>query len=169
MKLTRAIATNIGSAVFDVAFVAVVSLIPLLLARLTPLIRHEELNLPRGWLWQLLTNGQLAFYALGTLAAIALVVYKGESLPKFLRTAFGALTLFIILFVAYLIGVDPTMQYAPLTFVGVTSLWIYLLTQLMALAVTAFDRPSLGAVITAGNEGANETSADLAGRKKKAK
>jgi hypothetical protein len=165
MKYLRAIGSNIGSAIFDVAFVAIVSLIPLFLARLTPIIRREEVNLASGWLWSLLTNGQLAFYALGTLAAIALVVYKGENLPTFLRTAFGAATLIFILFIAYLIGVDPTLTNAPFTFVGVASLWIFLLTQLMAVAVTSFERLSLGAVLAAGDKGATDTSSDLAGRK----
>lgn len=165
MRYTRALWSGIGPATFDVAFVAVVSLIPLFLARLTPIIRRQEPNLAPGWLWDLLTNGQLAFYALGSLATIALVVYKGESLPSSLRLLFGALTLLFILFIAYLIGVDPTLANAPYTFVGETSFWLYLITQLMAVAVVSFQRLSLGVVFTAAAQGAQDTAEDLEARK----
>ncbi len=157
----RAAWRNIGPAAFDVGFIAIVSLIPLFLARLTPLIRREQPNLGAAWLWQLLTNGQLAFYALGTLAAIALVIYKGEILPKFLRLTFGSLSCVFLLFIAYLIGVDPTLRNAPLTFVGVTTFWIYLTTQIMAIAVSAFEKFGLGSALRAGDESAAQTKRDL--------
>lgn len=152
MKYVRAFWSDIGPATVDVIFVAVVSLIPLLLARLTPIIDRREPNLAPGWLWDLLTSGQLAFYALGSLATIALVVYKGESLPAVLRTLFGCLTLIFILFIAYLIGVDPTLANAPHTFVGETSFWLYLFTQIMAVAVVSFQRFSLSEVLKAAGE-----------------
>ena len=165
MKYVRAFFSDIGPATFDVLFVSVVSLMPLLLARLTPIIRRQEPHLASGWLWQLLTNGQLAFYALGSLAAIALVVYKGESLPGPLRILFGSLSLVFILFIAYLIGVDPTLANAPATFVGPTSFWLYVVTQLMAVAVTSFQRFSLGVVLRAGTLATEQTATTLATRK----
>lgn len=165
MKYVRAFLSDIGPATFDVLFVAIVSLIPLLLARLTPIIDRREPNLASGWLWDLLTNGQLAFYALGSLATIALVVYKGESLPATLRLIFGCLTLVFILFISYLIGVDPTLANAPHTFVGETSFWLYIITQLMAVAVVSFQRFSLGDVLKAAAQGAQDTSTDLGKRK----
>jgi|GEM_PF-5024488 len=165
MKYAKAFWSDIGPATFDVAFVAIVSLIPLILARLTPVVQREELNLAPNWLWDLLTNGQLAFYALGSLAAIALVVYKGESLPGPLRVIFGALTLIFILFIAYLIGVDPTLANAPYTFVGETSFWLYCITLLMAVAVTSFQRFSLGEILEAAAESTRETTNNLGSRK----
>lgn len=165
MKYARAFWSDIGPATFDVLFVAVVSLIPLLLARLTPIISMREPHLKAGWLWDLLTSGQLAFYALGSLATIALVVYKGESLPALLRLIFGCMSLVFILFIAYLIGVDPTLANAPHTFVGETSFWLYLITQFMAVAVVSFQRFSLGDVLAAAALGAQNTSAALATRK----
>ena len=161
----RAAWRNIGPATYDVAFIAIVSLIPLFLARLTPLIRLEQLNLGEAWLWKLLTNGQLAFYALGTLAAIALVVYKGEILPKSVRLTFGSVSCLFILFIAYLIGVDPALTNAPLTFVGVSTFWIYLTTQVMAVAVSAFDKFGLGSALLAGDESAAKTKRDLETRR----
>lgn len=162
----KALLRNIGPAAFDVLFIALVSLIPLVLARLTPLINREQLVLGESWWWRLLTNGQLAFYALGTLAAIALVVYRGDVLPKSLRLLFGALTLLFILFIAYLIGVDPTLTNAPLTFVGVTTFWIYIITQIMAIAVSSFEKFGLGSVLSAGDESADQTQDDLATRRR---
>lgn len=164
-RYIRALWRNIGPAAFDVSFIAAVSLIPLVLARLTPLINRKEIQLNDGWLWQLLTSGQLAFYALGTLAAIALVVYRGEVLPNSLRLMFGALTLLFILFIAYLIGVDPSLANARLTFVGATTFWIYIITQAMAVAVSSFDKFGLGSALLAGDESAQRTKDDLASRR----
>lgn len=161
----KALWRNIGAATFDVAFIAVVSLLPLFLARLTPLIERQEVRLGEAWLWKLLTNGQLAFYALGTLAAIELVVYRGDVLPKTLRIVFGALSGLFILFIAYLIGVDPTLSNAPLTFVGVTTFWLYLITLFMAVAVSSFEKLGLGSVLRAGEESANQTKRALAKRR----
>ena len=160
-KYGRALIRNIGPAAFDVMFIVLVSLIPLILARLTPLIELKEPNLGGAWLWKLLTNGQLAFYALGTLAAIALVVYRGDVLPKILRLSFGTLSCIFILFVAYLIGVDPTLANASVTFVGVTTFWLYLATQLMAIAVGSFEKFGLGSALRAGDESAEKTKREL--------
>jgi hypothetical protein len=165
MKYARAFVAELGPATFDVAFIAVVSLIPLLLARLTPLVRHEEIHLAEGWFWDLLTSGQLAFYALGTLASIALVVYRGEALPGVLRLIFGCLSLLFILFIAYLIGVDPTLEHARETFVGEATFWLYLLTQAAAITVASFQRFPLGVVLKAGTASTQETSDTLASRK----
>jgi len=153
-KYLRAAWLNIGPAIFEAGFVAGVSLLPLFLARLTPLIRGEELALGQGWLWKLLTNGQLAFYALGTLAAIALLIFRGDdALPKSLRILFGTLILFFLIFISYLVGVDPTLSSAPTTFVGPFAFWIYLITQAMAVAALAYDKFSLADV---NSETANE-------------
>lgn len=165
MKYLRALGQNIGPATFDVSFVACVSLIPLLLARLTPLVNGKELGLADGWLWELLTNGQLAFYALGTLAAIALLTLKGEVLPRTLRVFFGALTTIALIFVAYLIGVDPSLHAAGDTFVGVACFWIYVVTQIMAVFVGSFERFGPGSALRAGDASANSTTADLTSRK----
>jgi hypothetical protein len=165
MKYLKALSQNIGPATFDVAFIASVSLIPLILARLTPLVNGKELRLADGWLWQLLTNGQLAFYALGTLAAIGLVAFKGDVLPKALRLFFGAVTTIALIFVAYLIGVDPMLTAAGKTFVGVTCFWIYVGTQVMAICVGSFERFGPGSALRAGDASARTTAADLASRK----
>ena len=153
-RFLRAGWLNIGPALFDAGFIAVISLLPLFLARLTPLIEGKELVLADGWLWTLLTNGQLAFYALGTLAAIALLIFRGENaLPKFLRIGFGALIVFFLIFISYLIGVDPSLSTAPETFVGPFAFWIYVTTLAMAVITAAYDKFSLTDV---NNEAANE-------------
>lgn len=163
----RALWRNIGPATFDVVFIALVSLLPLLLARLTPLIERRELRLGDAWLWNLLTSGQLAFYALGTLAVISLVIFRGDLLPKPLRIVFGSLTSLFIIFIAYLIGVDPSLTNAPATFVGVATFWLYFFTQIMAIAVGSFEKFGLGSVLQAGDESADRTKNALSARRRR--
>ena len=162
-KYCRVAWLNVGPAAFDTGFIAAISLLPLFLARLTPLIRGEEVALGEGWLWQLLTNGQLAFYALGTLAAIALLLFRGEDgLPKVLRVLFGSVIVLFLIFISYLIGVDPSLSTAPATFVGQFAFWIYIMTQLMAIAAAAFGKFSLTDVNREEKRALEESRAELA-------
>ena len=47
---------------------------------------------------------------------------------------------FFIVFISYLIGVDPNLANASHSFVGIFAFWIYVATQVMAVVSAAYDK-----------------------------
>ena len=59
----KAVVGHVGTAIFDVLFVAIFSLAPLLLGRLVIPLKNID---PNESYWDFLFNGQLSFFAMGS-------------------------------------------------------------------------------------------------------
>lgn len=137
---------HIGPAAFDVSFVAAVSLAPLLLARLAPKIVPKA-NFPDEPYFSFLTNGQLTLYSMGSIATILLLIFR-KKLPDRTSLWVGFMTLATLMFLIFMIALDPKLENAPKTFVGPTSLAIYvgvLLIRIWVDALRKMDPPDIEA------------------------
>jgi hypothetical protein len=158
LKLLR---RHLGTALVDVGAVSLISLMPLLLARLQPFARAEA---PTEPFWGFLTNGQLAFYSIGSLAVMLMAVFR-QKLPTGFGIFVGLGSLGALLFLAWLIGIDPKLQKASVTFVGVTTLYLYLVVQIVRVIVDAAKQIGAGDALRAGERATRTVKVDLAGRK----
>ena len=151
-----------GTALVDVGAVSLITLMPLLLARLGPLA-NPALS-PTEPFWGFLTNGQLAFYSIGSLATILMTVFR-QKIPKTLSLLMGLGSVFALLFLAWLIGIDPRLANASITFVGVTTLYLYLVVQVSRVVVEAAKQINTGDALKAGDRSTNSVREGLADRK----
>lgn len=157
----KAVAHRLGSAAIDVIFVAVISLAPILLGRLIIVMKPSSGG---GGYWSFLTNGQLAFYSMGSLATLLLVCLAGK-LPGFANRIVGLIAILCLLFLMVLVGVDPTLSASSFSFVGYAALYIYLGVLLLRIVTDAMKEVGPGSALAAGEKSAKSTSKDLASRK----
>ena len=153
---------HLGTALVDVGAVSLITLMPLLLARLGPLANPSH-NSTEPF-WGFLTNGQLAFYSIGSLATILMTVFR-QKIPKTLGLIMGLGCIFSFLFLAWLIGIDPRLTNASVTFVGVTTLYLYIIVQLSRVIVEAAKQISPSDAFKAGERSTNSVKKGLADRK----
>lgn len=162
MQFFRSIGQHLGAAAADVLLVSFIALMPLLLARLGPLATPNAQSVEP--FWGFLTNGQLAFYSINSLAVILVAVFR-QKLPKTMSFVVGAVSLVTLLFLAWLIGIDPRLQNAPLTFVGVTALYIYIAVQVCRIIVEAAKQIDQKDALAAGEKTSKRVTQGLAERK----
>lgn len=117
----KAVLGHVWSAAFDVLFVALISLAPLLLGRLSLLIKD---GMQSDDYWAFMWNGQLAFFSMGSLATLLLFCFR-KKLPDIATLWVGLLTCACLLFLVALVGIDPTLQQGQ-SFVGSAALALYL-------------------------------------------
>jgi hypothetical protein len=146
----------------DVIVVSSITLMPLLLARLQPFANPSADHTEP--FWGFLTSGQLAFYSIGSLAVMLMAVFR-QSLPKSLGLAVGFGSVIALLFLAWLIGLDPKLTNASLTFVGITTLYLYMIVQVTRILVEAVKRIGPGDALRAGERANRGVRAGLAERK----
>jgi len=116
----RAMVNHIGTAFFDVMFVAIVSMSPLLLGRLAS-VATDRLNSRDYWLF--LFNGQLAFYSMSSIAALSLLCLR-KKLPDRATLWIGSISLLCLAFLVALVGADPTLQKGQ-AFFGASAIYLY--------------------------------------------
>ena len=157
----KAVAGRLGSAAFDVLFVALISLAPLLLGRVIILLKpgHDDFIY-----WSFLTNGQLSFYSMGSLATLLLICVAGK-LPAFASRVVGLIAILCLLFLMVLVGVDPTLSTGSFSFVGYAAFYIYITVLLLRIIADAMKDVKPGSALAAGEQSAKSTSRDLASRK----
>jgi hypothetical protein len=152
---------HIGAALVDIGAISFISLMPLILARLAPFARAEEQVEP---FWGFLTNGQLAFYSIGSLAVMLMTVFRGK-LPTNFGIFIGLGSVVGLVFLAWLIGIDPKLERASITFVGVTTLYLYIVVQILRIIVDAAKQVGPGDALRAGDRASQGVKAGLAERK----
>jgi hypothetical protein len=70
-----------------------------------------------------------------------------------------------LVFLAWLIGIDPTLQKASVTFVGKTTLYIYVAVQIITIFVDAAKNVGAGDALRAGERASRSIKVRLAERK----
>lgn len=161
MEYFRLLRRHIGVALVDVGAISFISLMPLILARLTPFARAEAQPEP---FWGFLTNGQLAFYSIGSFAVMLMAVFRGK-LPINFGILVGLISLAGLVFLAWLIGIDPKLERASITFVGVTTLYMYIAVQVLRIVVDAAKQVGPGDALRAGDRASRGVKEGLAERK----
>jgi hypothetical protein len=156
----RLLKRHLGTAFIDVAAISFISLMPLVLARLAPFARAEAHAAP---FWGFLTSGQLAFYSVGSFAVMLMAVFR-KKLPTNLSIFVGLGSVAGLLFIAWLIGIDPKLEKASITFVGVTTLYMYIGVQLVRVIVDAAKQVGPGDALRAGDRATRSVKAGLAER-----
>lgn len=143
---TKAVFEKLPSAAYDVLFVAGLSLTPILIGRAVLLTKG---NAAAGY-WDFLTNGQLAFYSMGSLASL-LVMCFSDIFEKSARKGIGAFCIVCLVFIAVLIGIDPTLTASSYTAFGPFILSVYIATILVKLFVDAATKVDAGQLAQASN------------------
>lgn len=128
----KAVSARVLGAAFDVLIVALISLAPVLLGRLVNQLTNKSV----GSYFDFLTNGQLAFYSMGSLATL-LVLCFSESMGKISRKVIGTWCAACLLFSAALVGFDPTLNANSYTIFGKIILIVYVVTLLVKIYVDA--------------------------------
>lgn len=127
-----AVARHFRSAAFDVLFVTLVSMSPLLFGRLISLVlTHSQ----EGGYWDFLLNGQLAFFSMSSLASLVLLCFR-KKLPDKGTLWIGCFSLICLLFLMALVGADPSLQKAP-TWVGKWALFLFLAAVIVRILAEA--------------------------------
>jgi amino acid transporter len=157
----RAMGKHLGSSAADVLFVSAISLAPLLLGRLVLVV--DESRKFEGSYWDFLSNGQLAFYSMGSLATILLICYR-KKLPEQVGLFFVLLATFALLFLMILVGIDPTLNAKSFSFVGWAALILYIAVQIVRILVEAMRRVDAPDALAAGQATDNKTVEGLAAR-----
>ncbi len=88
-----------------------------------------------------------------------------QSLPKSLGLLVGFSSVIALLFLAWLIGLDPKMTNASLTFVGVTTFYLYIGIQITRILVDAIKHITPGDALAAGTRVSKGVKIGLAARK----
>lgn len=151
-----AVARHLGDAIFDVLFVAILSLTPLLLGRIVPLVLNQS---QPGAYWEFLTNGQLAFFSMGSLATLLLLCFR-KKLPNTGTLWIGFFSVICLLFLMVLVGVDPTLQ-KPITWVGQAALYLYGTVLLVRILAEAMKSVGASDALDAGTRAAKKTEQGL--------
>ena len=134
---------------------------PLLLARLQPFATAQPSTEP---FWGFLTSGQLAFYSIGSLAVMLMTVLR-QKLPAGFGIIVGLGSIGALIFLAWLIGIDPRLEKASITFVGVTTLYLYIIVQISRIIVEAVKQVGGGDALKAGDNATRAAKIELAARK----
>jgi len=155
----KAVATHFGTAVFDVLFVALFSLAPLLLGRLNILLKP---NIHHDNYWDFLSNGQLCFFSMGSLASLLLFCFR-KKLPNGATLWIGLFSVVCMLFLVALVGFDPTLQMGQ-TFVGQSALYLYIFVLLIRILADAMKAVGAGDALKAGASAAARVQHELSER-----
>jgi hypothetical protein len=156
----KAMGKHVGAATFDVLFISVISLSPLLFGRLV-LVFGQHMS---ASYWDFLFNGQLAFYSMGSLAAILLVCFR-RKIPEPMSVFVGLCSVLALFFLMVLVGIDPTLNAKSFSFVGSAALVLYLIVQLTRIVVDALRRVDAPDALAAGQKVDARTATGLAERK----
>lgn len=155
----KAVCSHLGTAVYDVLFVALFSLAPLLLGRLV--IPMKNLN-PDESYWDFLFNGQLSFFAMGSLATLLLFCFR-KKLPDSATLWIGLFTVLCMLFLVTLVGFDPSLQMGQ-AFVGQSALYLYSIVLLIRILADAMKSVGVGDALQAGNKTSEKAQRELSAR-----
>lgn len=155
----KAVLRHVGTATFDTIFVAVVGLAPLLVGRLASLVTD---GLPDGAYWRFLTNGQLAFYSMSSLATLLLVCLS-KKLPDKATKLIGFFAIGCALFLVALVAADPTLQRGQ-AFFGASALYLYLGVLIIRISADAMKAVGPGDALEAGADLATKVRNELAER-----
>lgn len=156
-----AVVRRLGGAAFDVLFVALIGLAPLLLGRLILVIKPQE---GTEKYWTFLTNGQLAFYSMGSLATLLLFCFR-KKLPDVASLWIGLFSTACLLFLMVLVGVDPTLHAESFSFVGIAAFYLYLAVLLVRILADAIKDVSPSDALNAGRNASLKTENELKRRK----
>lgn len=157
----RAVGRRLAGAAFDVLFVALIGLAPLLLGRLILVIKPQP---GTEKYWTFLTNGQLAFYSMGSLATLLLFCFR-KKLPDVGILWVGPFAIACLLFLMVLVGVDPTLHAESFSFVGVAALYLYIAVLLVRIFADAMKDVSPSEALDAGSAASLKTQNELKRRK----
>lgn len=159
---TRATTKHLGVAARDVLFVSVISLAPLLFGRLV--LVYQPSDLSKGSYFDFLSNGQLSFYSMGSLAAILLACLT-KRLPEHISLFIGLFSILALFFLMVLVGKDPTLNASSFGFVGWMALILYVSTQFVRVLVDAMKKVDAPEALGAGKRVDDKLAASLAARK----
>lgn len=151
---------RLWGATFDVLFVALISLSPLIFGRLVLIVGHKS---DGNDYWDFLVNGQLSFYSMGSLATLLLICFR-KKLPEVVTIWIGLLSIFGLIFLAVLVGVDPTLQ-AGMQFLGVYALYIYIAVIFLRIVADAIKSVGPTEALNAGSEASRKVENGLRSRK----
>lgn len=155
----KAVFNHLGSAAFDVLFVAFFSLAPLLLGRVVYIVQKD---MSPGDFWIFLTNGQLAFFSMGSLATLFLLCLR-KKLPDTATLLIGLITGACMLFLCALVGIDPTLQKGQ-SFVGPSALGLYFGVLAIRILADAMKTVTAGDALQAGDAAADKVKRGLSER-----
>jgi len=155
----KAVARQLGTAVFDIIFVAVLSLAPFLLGRLAIVLKQSD-----QWeeYWSFLFNGQLSFFAMGSLATLLLLCFR-KKLPDMATIWIGAFSVCCMLFLITLVGYDPTLQGGQ-SFIGRWALYLYVFVLAVRILADAMKSVGAGDALQAGSDAAARSQRQLSER-----
>lgn len=153
----KAVLSHLVSATYDVLFVAIFSLAPLLLGRLAIMMNSE--NSTSESYWAFLTNGQLAFFSMGSLATLLLFCFR-KKLPDAATLWIGLGAVACLLFLVALVVIDPTLQKGQ-SFVGASALYLYLGVLLTRILADAMKAVGAGDALQAGANVASKVKSEL--------
>ena len=145
----KAVWGRVLAASYDVLLIAFFSLVPVLLGRFIDQARNPN----AGAYFDFFTNGQLAFYSMGSLAGL-LVMCFSDSLGKGSRKAIGAWSVICLIFTAGLVGIDPSLTASSYTPFGPIILGIYISTLIVKIYAEAVKRVDNGQLAKASGEDA---------------
>lgn len=152
----KAVGTHVGTAFYDVIFVALITLAPLLLGRLALLLDPQ---VGRESYWAFLSNGQLSFFSMGSLATLLLFCFR-KKLPDAATLWIGSFSVICMLFLVALVGFDPTLQKGQ-AFVGRSALALYLVVLLVRIVADAMKSVEAGQALQAGSDAAGKLGDQL--------
>ncbi|MXO58478.1 hypothetical protein GRI89_02810 [Altererythrobacter salegens] len=155
----KAVLGHLGLAAYDVIFVAFFSLAPLLLGRLAAVVNKNSTE----DYWAFLSNGQLAFFSMGSLATLALLCIR-KKLPDSATLWIGLGSIACMLFLVALVAIDPTLQKGQ-AFVGVAAFWLYLGVLVVRILADAMKSVNSGDALQAGATVASKVQDELQRRK----
>lgn len=161
LEYLKGVGKHLGSATTDVLFVSAISLTPLLFGRLVLVFGNRSSDS----YWDFLSNGQLAFYSMGSLAAILLVCLKRDKLPERASVFLGLAAVLALFFLMVLVGIDPTLNAESFSFVGSAALIMYIAVQVTRILVEAMKHVGPGDALRAGERASKDVQTDLAKRK----
>lgn len=155
----KAVLNHLGLAAYDVLFVALLSLAPLLLGRLAAAVNSGSTE----EYWAFLSNGQLAFFSMGSLATLTLLCIR-KKLPDGATLWIGLGSIGCMLFLVALVAIDPTLQKGQ-AFVGAVAFWLYLGVLAVRILADAMKSVSSGDALQAGAAVASKVKSELQRRK----
>ncbi len=159
----RAVLRKIPAALLDIVLIAGISLFPILIGRVVLIVPSSPHYSEEAY-WDFLTNGQIAFYSIGTIAAILIIVFD-EKIPKVFAKLLQFGCVAALFFLAVLVGIDPTLKAESFSFVGTMTLGLYLVALLVRALVDAVRNVDEKDAREAGEKATRRTTAGLKERK----
>jgi type IV secretory pathway VirB6-like protein len=151
-----AVSRHLLTAAIDVLFVALIGLMPILLGRLALVLGPD--GAAQNY-WAFLTNGQLAFFSMGSLATLLLICFR-KKLPDSGTLWIGSFAVICLFFLMVLVGVDPSLQ-AAAAMVGRAALWLYILVLVVRILADAMKAVGPSDALEAGANASRRTASAL--------